>query len=166
MRVTIARRKKEIVEILNKLPNICKDVGIDCTVTISTNKNSLCVTIHLKMENKPAGVTLTRKFNHRTPLIECWRYITWDLVCAFVGISRSMESIATQTTNGFGFVLEVYDFNEQKLFSWFICPKPDCIEVGEISQDAVVRKNALNWEEYLRCLVYALRLAREVGEDV
>ena len=162
-RKTIARHKGKIAKMLNELPEIFKSIGIDCNISVDTNGKFLSVTICVKTENMPEWITIVRDFEDRTPLVECWRRLTAELVTAFICMSKALLSATVNTAaNVDYFTLGIYCANGEKAISWVVCPKPDCIEVEENG----MKREVLSWEEYIRKLAYTIRLIMEVGEDV
>jgi hypothetical protein len=166
MSKTIARHKKEIAMALNKLPDIFRDVGIDCIITIDTNGSFLSLTMYVKMKDAPSGIALTRDYVNRTPLVEFWKNITSTIVMSLVGISKlTLSSAVSPAAIRNCFFLKIYHPTEAKILSWIVYPKPDCIEVEDTSYEEEVRKDVLSWEEYLRRLIYTIRLVMEVKDN-
>jgi hypothetical protein len=160
---TVARYKKEIAQALSKLPEILQDVGICCNISIDTSGKFLSVTISIKTENMKEWVPIVKSLEDKTPLVKCWRSITAELVSAFIVISKTpLSATLSPGSKTDYFTVGVYCDRKGKLISWVVYPKPEYIEVEE----SWLGKEVLSWEEYLRKLVYTIRLIMEVGEDV
>jgi hypothetical protein len=159
---TITRSKQEIAGVLDKLPEIFKNIGIDCNIAVDVNDGCLSVTMGVKSESMKDWITIVRDFANRMTVVEFWRHMTMELACAFLGISKTLMSAEVRPlATGDCFVFRVYYCDDKKAFSWRVYPKPDCIEVKE----GEAEKEVLSWEEYLKKTVYTTRLVMEVGND-
>ena len=158
---TIAMHKKELAEVLNKLPEILEGIGIDCNISVDNDPNFLSLLISLKTEDMIEWIAIVRDFENKTKLVRFWRYITGELVTAFICMSKTLLSATLTPTAKVVdyFTIGVYCESGEKVISWVVYPKPDCIEVEESG----VGKEVLSWEEYLRKLLYTMRLVMEVG---
>ena len=141
---------------------------MNCDVSVSVDKTGLSWDFSIKTKGNLKVWGEALDFSNRVTLVDCWRKITSALVTSMVALAHTeIASVINPWSIKNGFTVSVDKVNGENLIWWSVLPHPNSIEVRMFNPKGGETKRQLySYREFLRELVYALRLVMEVKGDV